>query len=151
MSRAVRALAGVLVAVALAGCSEGTSERAHGHEEGPPTCEAGFEAPTGFRVVESFEDPYPDHVGIRLGLASEDGRELHYFAGIPGEFGEGLPVAGAVEAATGVEGVLHGSDRVWVLTWEIPGPCGRRAVLGNGFTRAGFLRTLRDAGVIPRA
>ncbi len=139
----------LLAVVVSAACSGGGPTR--GRPEGPARCEAAFEAPPGFRVVGSLEDPYPDRVGIRVGLASTDGREIHYFAGIPGEFGEGLPVAGSVEAATGIQAVLRGTGRTWVLSWETPGPCGRRAVLGNGFGRRGFLGTLREAGVIPGA
>jgi hypothetical protein len=122
---------------------------APGHDEGPPTCEPGFSTPEGFRQTERFEDPYVDHVGIRLGFVNEEGTEIHYFAGIPGEFGEGLPVSGSVEVAAGLEGPLQGSGRTWVLSWRAPGPCGVRAVLGSGFTRRSFLDTLGRAGIVP--
>lgn len=142
---AASAIAGILVS----GCAVGAD--GSGARDERPVCDAGFGAPAGFEVAESFREPYPDHVGIRLGLVSGDGRELHYFAGIPGEFGEGLPVVGSVEAATSVEGVLRGSDGTWVLTWQVSGPCGQRAALGSGFTRRGFLAALREAGAIPSA
>lgn len=141
-------LGAVLVTAVLAGCGR---EAPHGHSptEGETRCEAGFTTPEGFEPTETLEDPYPDHVGIRLGFRSDDGRELHYFAGIPGEFGEGLPDAGRVEVALGLDGPLQGSDRVWVLSWRAPGPCGVRAVLGSGFTRTEFIETLERAAIVP--
>jgi hypothetical protein len=136
-------LAGALVAPACTSSGGGDD-----HEE-IPTCEAGFSTPAGFRATESFQDPYPDHVGIRLGFVDDGGRELHYFAGIPGEFGEGLPVARTVEVALGVDGTLQGKGQTWVLSWRAPGPCGQRAALGTGFSRRAFLETLRGSGAIP--
>ena len=139
----------VCLAVAVTACA-GSSDPSEGspHDD-IPTCEPGFATPHGFRQTEVFEDPYVDHVGIRLGFTSDDGRELHFFAGIPGEFGEGLPVAGSVEAAGGIEGSLQGSATTWVLTWRAPGPCGIRAVLGSGFAKSAFLDTLERAGIVP--
>lgn len=148
MRRAIRLAASVVAGLAISGCTVGAEVDGEPHDE-RPVCELGIGSPAGFRVAESFREPYPDHVGTRVGLVSPDGRELHLFAGIPGEFGEGMPVAGSVEAAPGVDGVLRGSERTWVLTWQVPGPCGRRAALGSGFGRRGFLAVLREAGVIP--
>ena len=139
------------IALAAAGCGGSSAGHDEGEEHGPPVCEPGFTTPAGFRQTEAFEDPYDDHVGIRLGFVDGQGRELHYFAGIPGEFGEGLPVVATVEAAGGIEGPLQGSDETWVLTWTTPGPCGARAVLGNAFARGEFLQTLEDAGIVPRS
>ena len=119
------------------------------HDDGVPTCEPGFTTPQGFRATERFEDPYADHVGIRLGFVSDEGRELHYFAGIPGEFGEGLPGVDSIVVAERLEGPLQGSGDTWVLSWRAPGPCGVRAVLGSGFTRRSFLETLERTGIIP--
>lgn len=151
MRRGIRLwAASAVMGLLISGCVLGTdAARDAGARDERRVCELGFGVPAGFEVAESFREAYPDHVGIRLGLVSDDGRELHVFAGIPGEFGEGLPVAGSVEAAPGVEGVLRGSDGTWVLTWQVPGPCGPRAALGTGFTRPGFLRILREAGAIP--
>lgn len=112
-------------------------------------CEPGFATPDGFTRTEAFQDPYGDHVGIRLGFVSEDGRELHAFVGIPGEFGEGLPPVASIEAAGGIEGSLQGSGTTWVLSWRAPGPCGVRAILGSSFTRQGFVDTLERAGIVP--
>lgn len=138
----------VLLTAACGGPSAGSDGDG---EHGPPICEPGFAVPEGFHQTEAFEDPYDDHVGIRLGFVDERGRELHYFAGIPGEFGEGLPVVDTVQAAGGIEGPLQGNDQTWVLSWTAPGPCGARAVLGNGFGRQDFVETIEDAGIVPRA
>jgi hypothetical protein len=135
-------------ALLVTGCRAGSDDTAH--DDGPMVCEPGFGTPAGFRATESFQDPYGDHVGIRLGFVDDEGRELHYFAGIPGEFGEGLPVVDTVPAAGDIEGPLQGRDTTWVLSWRAPGPCGVRAVIGNGFTQADFLETLEAAGIVPR-
>jgi hypothetical protein len=114
-------------------------------------CGVRFAAPAGFDPLEAFEEEYPDHIGVRLGFRDERGREFHVFAGIPGEFGEGLPAAGSVPLTEGRVGSLAGRARVWVLTWEEGGRCDPRAALGNGFTREGFDAALVDAGLAPAA
>ena len=112
------------------------------------TCEVRFVTPEGFERTETFEEPYPDRVGVRLGFRDDEGRELHAFAGIPGEFGEGLPDAGTVRLASGGTGRLAGGPHaVWVLSWEEGGACDPRVVLGNGFDRRGFLELLGRAGI----
>lgn len=113
------------------------------------TCDPGFSEIAGFEQTERSEDPYVDHVGIRLDLEDADHREIHYFAGIPGEFGEGLPANEQVTVAVGVAASLLGQDTTWVLAWDASGPCGRRAVLGDGLTHDEFLETIRSAGIIP--
>lgn len=113
------------------------------------TCEPGFSAIAGFEQTKRSEDPYFDHVGIRLDLEDADHREIHYFAGIPGEFGEGLPANEQVTVAVGLQAGLLGKDTTWVLAWAASGPCGRRAVLGDGLTHDEFLETIRSAGIIP--
>ena len=70
-----------------------------------PTCEVSFVTPPGFERTDTFEEPYPDRIGVRLGFRDEAGRELHAFAGIPGEFGEGLPDAGTVVLVGGGIGI----------------------------------------------
>jgi len=113
------------------------------------TCEVSFVTPPGFERTDTFEEPYPDRIGVRLGFRDEAGRELHAFAGIPGEFGEGLPDAGTVVLATGRIGHLAGGiHRVWVLAWDEGGLCDPRVVLGRGFDRRAFLETLERAGVV---
>lgn len=151
MRRGVAVVVGSVVLGVLTVACGGADAHVHEEAEGPPVCEPGFSVPMGFRQTEVFEEPHEDHVGIRLGFVSDDGLELHYFAGIPGEFGEGLPTVGTVPAAGGIEGALQGRGSTWVLSWRAPGPCGTRAVLGSGFSRDGFVRTLEDAGIVPRA
>lgn len=112
-------------------------------------CGVRFAAPAGFDPLEAFEEEYPDHLGVRLGFRDERGREFHVFAGIPGEFGEGLPAAGSVPLTEGRVGSLAGRAHVWVLTWEEGGRCDPRAALGNGFTREEFHAALVDAGLAP--
>ncbi len=132
-----------LLTAVVAACARGSPDG------GPVRCESRLEVPPGFEMTESFEEDFPDHVGVRLGLRDGRGRELHYFAGIPGEFGEGLPVAGSVAVVGPEQGQLAGGDEVWVLVWDTAGPCAAHAVLGNGFTRRQFLKTLEVAGVVP--
>jgi len=113
------------------------------------TCEVSFVTPPGFERTDTFEEPYPDRIGVRLGFRDEAGRELHAFAGIPGEFGEGLADAGTVVLVGGGIGRLAGGvHRVWVLVWDEGGPCDPKVVLGRGFERRAFLDTLERAGVI---
>ena len=149
--RSTRGLVALTACLAVAGtaCAGSSDPREGSPRDAIPTCEPGFATPAGFRQTEAFEDPYADHVGIRLGFESDDGRGLHFFAGVPGAFGEGLPVAGTIEAAGGIEGTVQGSGLTWVLTWRAPGPCGIRAVLGSGFTKGAFLDTLERAGIVP--
>ena len=112
------------------------------------TCAPVFQAPTGFEPLETFEEEYSDHVGIRLGYRDGEGRELHAFAGIPGEFGEGLPDAGEVPLTHGRTGHLFGEGTVWVLVWDEGGACDPRAVLGNGLGRRSFLALLERTGIV---
>jgi hypothetical protein len=140
----------VVLSIVAGACAPSNAAHTEGEgEDRIPTCEAGFTTPSGFRATGTLEDPYDDHVGIRLDLADDARRELHYFAGIPGEFGEGLPSVGEIAVALDLEGALQGGEGTWVLSWRAPGPCGVRAVLGSGFARAEFLDTLVRAGIIP--
>lgn len=141
----------LLVIAATAACGRGP-ERGGAATTTPEeilTCDPGFSQIAGFEQTERSEDPYVDHVGIRLDLEGADHREIHYFAGIPGEFGEGLPANEQVTVAVGVAASLLGQDTTWVLAWDASGPCGRRAVLGDGLTHDEFLETIRSAGIIP--
>jgi hypothetical protein len=128
-------------------CGGNGGERAS--EPAPtPTCTPVPEPPAGFEQTERFEDPYGDHVGVRLGFRDADGRELHAFAGIPGEFGEGLPVVAQVTVGD-AGGALLGEGSVWVLSWDEGGPCGTHAVLASGFSEQEFRRLLADHGMVP--
>ena len=116
---------------------------------GRTACEVRFVTPAGFERTDTFEETYPDRVGIRVGFRDEAGRELHAFAGIPGEFGEGLSDGGTVELASGRTARLAGGvHHVWVLVWDEGGLCDPRVVLGKGFDRRGFLATLEEAGIV---
>ncbi len=137
-----------MVALVLSAACVGDGGRERPTAAPPARCETPFTVPPGFRLTESLEDPYPDHVGVRLGFRDRERRELHVFVGIPGEFGEGLPAAGAVSLAAGEDGRLLGADATWVLAWDSTGPCAVHAVLGNGFTRVAFLRVLEESGVV---
>lgn len=85
---------------------------------------------------------------MRLSFRDDAGRLLEYFVGVPGEFGEGLPLAGPVQLASGERTPLIGKGEIWVIAWSTPGLCGSHAVLGNGFTRKEFVSTLEESGVI---
>ena len=140
-----------VAAIATGACGRGP-ERGAGVTTTPEetvTCEPGFSAIAGFEQTKSSEDPYVDHVGIRLDFNDADNRQIHYFAGIPGEFGEGLPASEQVTVAVGLQASLLGQNTTWVLAWDAGGPCGPRAVLGDGLTHDEFLETIRSAGIIP--
>jgi hypothetical protein len=137
-----------LFLVAVAGCTGANDGRGGGSPSGPPACEASVRVPDGFEATEHFEEPYPDHVGVRVGFSDAKKREIHYFAGIPGEFGEGLPLEGPVRVAAGQRGSLLGAGKTWVLAWQTEGPCAAHAVLGHGFGRQEFLDVLREFGVL---
>jgi hypothetical protein len=113
-----------------------------------PTCQIRFAAPEGFAPLESFEEPYRDRVGVRLGFVDVQRRELHVFAGIRGEFGEGLPEAGTIELRDGRVGTLAGRGDVWIVTWTEGDRCDPRALLASGFDRAAFDATLVEAGLV---
>jgi hypothetical protein len=136
----------LIASAVLVGCGMGASA---GSSPTNPirVCDASIVPRSGWVALPEFSERYADHVGVRLGYRDELGRELHAFAGIPGEFGEGLPAAGEVELAPGVTGLLSGSGTVWVVEWEEGGPCDPRAALGNGFEREAFLEVVEDAGV----
>jgi hypothetical protein len=139
----------------LAACAGGAGPPPHPgatSRTGSPLCDAPFAPPAGFEPTETFKEAYPDRIGVRLGYADEEGRELHAFAGIPGEFGEGLPDAGTVKLAGGGSGRLSGGpNEVWVVSWEEGGACDPRAVLGSGFDRRAFMAVLEDSGLVASA
>jgi hypothetical protein len=139
-----RGLALALVLV-LAGCTGSEPDE----PDDRPVCEVRFAAPTGFAPLDSFEEEYPDHVGVRLGFRDPQGREFHVLAGIPGEIGEGLPTAGELELTEGRTAELVGRDDVWIVIWDEDDRCDPRAVIGNGFTRETFEEALVDAGLVP--
>jgi hypothetical protein len=107
-------------------------------------------APSDFAPLEeTFEEEYPDHVGVRFGFRDDERRELHVLVGILGEIGEGLPVVGEVALADGGTASLQsGPHGVWVAVWEEGDRCDPRAVIANGVEeRSEFLDLLAEAGV----
>jgi hypothetical protein len=111
-------------------------------------CHALATAPSGFEVTEKVEEQYPDHVGIRITFRDDHGRLLHSFTGVPGEYGEGLPVAGSAHLVSGEDVSLIGKDGTWIIAWDTGGLCGAHALIGNGFSRKGFFKVLKASGVI---
>jgi hypothetical protein len=138
----VRWRAAIAVALLMAACSRDPIAVSAG-----PECEVRFAAPVGFAPLDPLEVDYPDHVGVRLGFRDPDRREFHVFAGIPGEFGEGMADAGDLRMSEGRTGALLGDATVWVLTWRESDVCDPRAVLGSGFSRRSFLEMLAEAGL----
>ena len=138
----------LLVALsALAECTGRTAEQQTALPS-PTKCRALAVAPSGFKVTETVEERYPDHIGIRITFRDDRGRRLHSFMGVPGEFGEGLPVAGSAQLASGEHVSLIGKDQTWVIAWDAGGLCGAHALIGNGFTKGGFIKALMVSGVI---
>lgn len=135
-----------VTALAVAGCDhrEGASLR-----DEPRRCDPRLVTPDGFEATGSVEDRTRDHTGVRIDLRAADGRELHYFSGFPGEFGEGLPDRGRIALASGAGGRLAGQGTTWVVQWESAPPCTPTVVLGTRMSRRAFLDALRSAGALP--
>ncbi|HET7237004.1 MAG TPA: hypothetical protein VFK59_11315 [Actinomycetota bacterium] len=143
----MRRVAALLAAAMFVACGTATpADQGTGPTDLVPVCDVSIE-PTGWQALPAFRERYADHVGVRLGFRDGLGRELYAFAGIPGEFGEGMPAAGEVELAPGLVGRLSGSGVVWVVEWEEGGPCDPRVALGNGFEREEFLDVVEEAGI----
>ncbi|MBI2237708.1 MAG: hypothetical protein HYU54_04175 [Actinobacteria bacterium] len=147
MRGAGRLAAGLLVLVAA--CGGGGRAGGSTASPEPPRCETRFTVPAGFEPAGTFEEPAPDHVGVRLDFRDGGGRELHFSAGIAGEFGEGAPVASSLRLATGEEATLLGDGETWILVWDEAGACATHAVIGNSFTREAFVEVLRESVVVP--
>jgi hypothetical protein len=140
-----RLAAFALVAVSACGGSASTPPA-----DDPPTCEPGVAVPSGFEPLDSFEEPYDDHVGVRLGYRDEDGRELHLLVGIPGEFGEAMTSLGDLPLPGGRTADLYsGVEGVWTAVWREDDVCDPRAVIANGFSREAFLDVLEGGLATP--
>lgn len=136
----------------LASCTGGGEPGQGGSTPQVPVCEPPMAAPDGFELLPRFEEEYPDHVGVRLGYRDAERREVHVAAGVPGEWGEGLPVGGSVELAGGGTVPLLGSGRrAWLAVWDAGDRCDPQVVLVNGFSRREFLGLLEDAGIAASA
>lgn len=137
----------LLLVVAASACG-GADEPPRADE--PIVCEMEAAVPAGFSALDTFEEPYPDHIGVRVGFRDDERREFHVLVGIPGEFGEGMTSAGDLALTEGRAGQLYaGIEGVWVVVWQENDPCDPRAVIGNGFSRGAFLEALADAGLSP--
>jgi hypothetical protein len=141
-------VAALVVAAALAGPACGRSREAP--DPGPVRCRAPLAVPDGFRVTDRMQDPHPDRIGLRLDIADDRGRELHYFSGIQGEFGEGLPDRGRLVLRDGGSAALVGGGLTWALVWTTGSPCTPAAVLGTGMGRGEFRDLLQRAGALPQ-
>jgi hypothetical protein len=137
----------LVLAVAAAAC--GARSHDTGSDPEPARCAPPLVVPDGFEVTGGIDDPQPHSVGVRLDLADDAGRELHFFSGMKGEFGEGLPAAGEVELRDGGSARLAGSNTTWVAQWTTPEPCTPTVVLGTGMDRDAFVALLRAAQALP--
>jgi hypothetical protein len=140
---------GVVLSLALvaAGCSGGDGGD-DGPDPSPGRCDVPLVVPEGFEVTGGIEDPQRDHIGVRIDLTEEHGAELHYFSGIPGEFGEGLPAKGEIALGGGGTATLVGSDETWLVEWETAPPCTPAVVLATGVDRRRFRELLGEAGAL---
>jgi hypothetical protein len=136
-------------ALALSACRHAPAPEPRSPSPEPSRCDPALQTPAGFEVTGSMEDPSGDHTGVRVDLRADGGRELHYFAGIAGEFGEGLPDRGTVTLADGSTARLVGRGTTWVLAWEGQEPCSPRIALGTGMDAEGFRVAMRQAGALP--
>lgn len=114
----------------------------------PVRCEAPIPDPAGFEHRATYADDVGSHLSVRRGLSDGRGAELHLFAGVAGEFGEGLDAQGTASLADGGLARLVGGGRTWILVWDAPQPCTPRAVLGSGMGRARFLEVLCDVALL---
>jgi hypothetical protein len=144
---------GVVLSLVLvaAGCTGGDGSSGDGPDASSHRCNVPLVVPEGFEVTGGMEDPQRDHIGVRIDLAGDRSAELHYFSGIPGEFGEGLPAHGEIELRGGSTGILVGSDTTWLVEWETAPPCTPAVVLANGVDRRRFRELLGQAGALPAA
>jgi hypothetical protein len=110
-------------------------------------CRIALETPAEFRPAGRQRIPDTNRVAVRETYRSSRGQTLTLFAGVRGEFGEGMRFYGRVSRETGTAR-LYGKGSNWVLIWRSPGPCGPRAVIGERFSRAGFLDVLRAMNAI---
>lgn len=136
----------VLLLLATTACTVGGTQQP---TPSPVVCDVRFAAPSGFGPLEPLEVEYDDHVGVRLDFRDDRRREVHVFAGIPGEIGEGLPSAGWVTLNEGGPRRVVGRDQVWVVVWDEGDICDPRAVLVNGLSRREFVTTLAEMGLSP--
>lgn len=138
---------GVVLLLLAAACAGGDGERADAGTK-IPVCEPPVAAPPGFEPLPRFEEEYADHTGVRLGYRDAEQREVHVSAGIPGEWGEGLPPGGSVALEGGGNASVVGQGRrAWLAIWDEDDICDPRVVLTNGFSRQELVDLLETEGV----
>ena len=56
-----------------------------------------------------------------------------------------------MELTGGRQGTLFGTPEhdSWTLRWQGEPPCEQTAIVGNGFSRSGFLAAMAEVGVVP--
>jgi hypothetical protein len=150
----LRASAAALSLLVLSSCGGGERPAPARPEAAPtgavrPRCDVPRgRAPEGFMLARTSDRPHRDHVGVHIVYRAPDGARLDYLVGVAGEVGEGLPLVGEVELATGEPARLLGRDETWVVVWPEPPPCAQSAILGNGMDRAGFDEVLEGTGIL---
>jgi len=140
-------MAAAAVVTLLVGCgSTGGPGRSAAPE--PPRCAFPYPPPSGYVAHGHLEVPTATHIGVRDVYGGFDERSIILTSGIPGEFGEGLPVVGELPLASGVTGSLMGEERTWLLIWGEVAPCTPLTVTGNGFTRSSFRELVVGMGLL---
>lgn len=105
--------------------------------------------PADFVLVKTRMISNPDYVATRREYRDSGDRLLVYLLGVPGEVGEGAPVAEPARLRDGTEAtLLGGPEGNWVLTWEDEFPCRQMSIVGNGFTRDEFETAMREIGLL---
>jgi hypothetical protein len=103
----------------------------------------------GYVLFRRGERRYHDHLGVRMEFRDPSGRRIYFLLGIPGEVGEGLPLAGTPRLLDGSVGRLLGEEDRWALVWQGDPPCEDMAVVGNLISKSAFRRALRAASILP--
>jgi hypothetical protein len=138
----------VLAAAAAVACSGESAPRPHPEPLGPACVQPGTGL-EGYVLFRRGERRYNDHVGVRMEFRHPSGRRIYFLLGIPGEIGEGLPLAGAPRLLDGSVGRLLGEEDRWALVWQGDPPCEDMAVVGNLISKSAFRRALRAASILP--
>jgi len=143
------ARAAALAAVVAVACSGEPTPRTRPEPPGPVACVPPGTGLEGYVLIRRGEWRYHDHLGVRMEFRDPSGRRIYFLLGIPGEVGEGLPMAGALRLLDGSVGRFLGEEDRWALVWQGDPPCEDLAVVGNLISEAAFRRALRAASILP--